>query len=211
VVIRSPVGSSETDRAARDGNRESVDRNDANPSIRPGTSEVPDNSVDENCDGADAVNPDRDNDGVLRPLDCDDGNRRIRPGAREVRGNRIDENCSGSRNPAVRLARRWAASSPCSGDTRFRRLTVRHVPRGELRRGDDGAGQHSARRRSPPPKKDPRAARALPRTAIGRTDATLSDPIRSSAALTRPRLLSRTTLSAASVRSRLGDPRAVRL
>ena len=76
-----------------DGVRRPADCNDANPAIRPGATEIPDNGIDENCDGADATNLDRDGDGVPRPQDCDDGDPAIKPGAREIRGNDVDENC----------------------------------------------------------------------------------------------------------------------
>jgi hypothetical protein len=76
-----------------DGVRRPADCNDTNPAIHPGATDVPDNGVDENCDGADATNLDRDGDGVPRPQDCDDSDPAIHPGAREIRGNDVDENC----------------------------------------------------------------------------------------------------------------------
>lgn len=114
-----------------DGVRKPADCNDANPAIHPGAPEIPDNSVDEDCDGVDAVNLDRDGDGVLRPLDCDDANAAIHPGASERRGNRVDEDCSGLADPFPRI------SSPISRNytvlkgryTRFTRMTARQVPR----------------------------------------------------------------------------------
>jgi hypothetical protein len=79
--------------ADSDGVRRPADCNDTNPAIRPGVIDVPDNGVDEDCSGTDAVNLDRDGDSSLRPQDCDDTNPRIKPGLREVIGNDIDENC----------------------------------------------------------------------------------------------------------------------
>jgi hypothetical protein len=76
-----------------DGFRRPADCNDANPAIRPGATDIPDNGVDENCDGKDATNLDRDGDGVPRPRDCDDADPAIRPGAREIRVNDVYENC----------------------------------------------------------------------------------------------------------------------
>jgi hypothetical protein len=61
--------------------------------------DVPDNGVDEDCSGVDAIDRDRDGDGTPRPQDCDDSDRRVRPGARERRGNRVDENCDGLVEP----------------------------------------------------------------------------------------------------------------
>lgn len=78
-----------------DGVRAPRDCNDANPAIHPGATDIPDNRIDENCDGVDATNFDRDGDGVPRPQDCDDTDKAIRPGAAEVIGNGVDENCDG--------------------------------------------------------------------------------------------------------------------
>jgi hypothetical protein len=78
-----------------DGVRRPADCNDANPAIHPGATDVPDNGIDENCDGVDATNLDRDHDGFPRPQDCDDTDPAIHPGATEVIGNAVDENCDG--------------------------------------------------------------------------------------------------------------------
>ena len=60
-----------------------------------GAADIPDNGVDEDCEGVDAVNLDRDGDGSLRPGDCNDANAAIRPGARDTPRNGVDEDCSG--------------------------------------------------------------------------------------------------------------------
>lgn len=82
-----------------DGVRKPRDCNDNNPAVRPGAVDVPENGVDEDCDGADAQILDRDGDGVPRPQDCDDTTRSVRPGAKEILGNKIDENCNGRAEP----------------------------------------------------------------------------------------------------------------
>jgi hypothetical protein len=82
-----------------DGVRHPADCDDTKPAIHPGATDIPDNGIDENCDGVDAVNNDRDGDGTPRPQDCDDTSKAIRPGAREVIGNAVDENCDGLVEP----------------------------------------------------------------------------------------------------------------
>ena len=82
-----------------DGARKPGDCDDGNAAVRPGAAEIPENGVDEDCDGADAQVLDRDGDGVPRPQDCDDTSKGVRPGAKEILGNKIDENCNGRKEP----------------------------------------------------------------------------------------------------------------
>jgi hypothetical protein len=82
-----------------DGVRRPTDCDDTKVGIHPGAVDVPDNKIDENCDGVDAVDLDRDHDGSPRPQDCDDTNPKIRPTTAEVIGNRVDENCDGRVEP----------------------------------------------------------------------------------------------------------------
>jgi hypothetical protein len=117
-----------------DGSVPPADCDDSNAGIRPGAADVPDNGVDEDCSGADAVNLDRDADGSPRPSDCDDGNPFVRPGVVDVPGNGIDEDCSGADAAVVRpltvttarVARDFAVFSRF---TRVRVLTVRGAKR----------------------------------------------------------------------------------
>jgi hypothetical protein len=78
-----------------DGFGDDVDCSRGDPAINPGAPEVPDNDVDENCDGilVHSTPPDNDGDGFVASLDCNDSNPKIRPGAVEIPGNRVDENC----------------------------------------------------------------------------------------------------------------------
>jgi hypothetical protein len=72
------------------------DCDDANAAIHPGALDVPENGIDEDCSGADAIDFDRDRDGYLRPQDCNDADAAVNPGATDVLDNGIDEDCSGA-------------------------------------------------------------------------------------------------------------------
>jgi hypothetical protein len=87
-----------------DGEFASTDCNDANPAIRHGVVDTPDDGVDQNCDGVDAVNLDRDGDGEARPGDCRDDNPAINHRARDIPGNAVDEDCTDGPAPFPRLA-----------------------------------------------------------------------------------------------------------
>jgi hypothetical protein len=85
------------------GLRPPSDCDDHNPTIHPGAVDIPDNGLDENCDGHDAINLDRDGDGYNRPQDCNDTNNAIHPDAIDIPGNRADEECKDGPAPYRRL------------------------------------------------------------------------------------------------------------
>jgi hypothetical protein len=114
-----------------DGVRVPADCNDTNPGIHPGATDVPDNGVDENCDGRDATVTDRDGDGSPASVDCDDLDAKIHPGAAERLGNNVDENCDGLVAPFPPLTgsvqSKWANAG---GRTRNVVLVAQRFPHG---------------------------------------------------------------------------------
>jgi len=128
-----------------DGFNQRSDCNDNNPAINPIAFDIPDNGIDENCDGRDAVNLDRDADGFQRPADCNDANPAIHPGVVDIPDNGIDENCDGSDaktpppppppvNSAILFYNyKCQTQNPCrppKGFTAFTLFQVKNVPSG---------------------------------------------------------------------------------
>ena len=105
---------------------------------------MPENGVDEDCDGVDAVDARPRPDGVPRPQDCDDTRTDVRPGAKEVLGNKVDEDCNGRPEPfrtlSVTLTQRTLAFARFTTVERLRLNRVRRGHRVRLKCKGKGKG-----------------------------------------------------------------------
>jgi Putative metal-binding motif len=114
-----------------DGFNRPQDCNDANPAIHPGAVDIPDDGIDQDCSGADAINLDRDADGFNRPQDCNDGNPAVHPGATDIPGDGIDQDCSGADAPVPPLPAGIAYKLiPFGPNFRVQVLKLTKLPRG---------------------------------------------------------------------------------
>jgi Putative metal-binding motif len=114
-----------------DGFNRPQDCNDADPAIHPGAVDIPDDGIDQDCSGADAINLDRDADGFNRPQDCNDADPGVHPGARDVPGDGIDQDCSGADAPIPPLPAGIAYKLvPLGSNFRVQVLKLTKLPRG---------------------------------------------------------------------------------
>ena len=96
------------------------DCNDHDPAIHPGVVDIPDDAIDQDCDGRLAINMDRDGDQFSRPKDCRDDTAAVNPGAVDIPGNHVDEDCDGEDAPIPAMPSTVTAAFGFDG----RRLSV---------------------------------------------------------------------------------------
>jgi len=80
----------------QDGSLNKDDCDDYNAAIHPQATDIPNNGIDEDCSGTDAIDLtilDNDADTYMADVDCDDSNPNVHPGAQEIANNGIDDDC----------------------------------------------------------------------------------------------------------------------
>jgi hypothetical protein len=74
------------------GNEYVVDCDDTNAAVNPGATEVPYDTLDNDCSAL-TLDDDLDQDGALNAVDCDDDNPDVGPGEDEILDNDLDDDC----------------------------------------------------------------------------------------------------------------------
>ena len=118
----------------RDGVTAPSDCDDGNAGIHPGAIDVPNDGIDEDCVGGDAVAVvDADGDGASSATDCDDHDARRFPGNRDIPGDRLDQDCDGHDDayPRQRAGVLFTTVGVKPHQTRFLTLTAVAVKRGD--------------------------------------------------------------------------------
>lgn len=101
--------------ADRDGYASSVDCNDLDSDVFPGRDEVPNDGIDQDCDGEDLVDLDRDGWSVSEG-DCADHDPTIHPGAVDLCDDGVDDDCDGVALVCGTLDLDGDGFSPVEGD-----------------------------------------------------------------------------------------------
>jgi hypothetical protein len=99
-LCESPSGTTDDD----------TDCLDSDSGVNPGASEIPDDGIDQNCDGIDSTDGDGDGYGSTGSggTDCDDSDPNVNPGALQSPCSGIDDDCDGSVPPVVTVPADYA-------------------------------------------------------------------------------------------------------
>jgi hypothetical protein len=99
--LSAAVGTTDADCSCADADGDgyagetcAVDCDDADPDVNPGTIEVCNDGVDNDCDVGTSDVPDADGDGYTCALDCDDAEAEVNPGVAELKCDGLDNDCN---------------------------------------------------------------------------------------------------------------------
>lgn len=118
-VVLALMGCGVTVDTDADGFASPVDCDDSNPEVFPGAEDLPDDGIDQDCDGDDATE-DADADGH-RALwaggdDCNDARAGMSPSAEEICGDGVDQDCDGADLPCPDVDMDGDGFAPVDGD-----------------------------------------------------------------------------------------------